>query len=427
VRSDRLIEAFRNALRGCGPFEPRPVIAAAVSGGGDSLAMLLLLNEALAELGGEVIALTVDHGLRDASAGEAQTVSDFCRSRSIRHEILRWQHDGVSSGLQAEARIARYRLMTGWCRDHGIIHLAVAHNREDQSETITMRRERQADGPGLAGMASVRTIDGVRLIRPCLSLAGEDLRDWLALRGIDWIEDPSNRDLKFERVRVRASGDYPQVQTDAARQRMELEARAAELLAPNVIMQPEGYAIFPDVMLSGDEAVAALALAAVLRTVSGSAYRMVPDKAEALRVRLLTGGQQQITAGGCLIRRSGEGWMVLRELARVPVVPLGQALIDGWDNRFRISVGTAVARDDIMVGPLGHQDLSLRPLASESGIPLQVLRVMPGLLRNGELPAPVRIPGGLEVTGDFEARFDPRNPLFDGARWLAPAVCEPIL
>lgn len=426
MRSDRLIEAFRNALQGCGPFEPRPVIAAAVSGGGDSLAMLLLLNEALVELGGEVVALTVDHGLREASAAEAQTVGDFCRSRSIRHEILRWQHDGVSSGLQAEARDARYRLMTGWCRDHGIIHLAVAHNREDQSETIAMRQERQADGPGLAGMPSVRTIGGVRLIRPCLSLAGEDLRDWLKSHGVDWIEDPSNRDLTFERVRVRASGEHLPGQSDAARQRMELEARAAELLACHLTIRPEGYAIFPDVMLSGDEAVTALALAAVLRTISGAAYRTVPDKAEALRVRLLTGGQQQITAGGCLIRRSGEGWMVLRELARASVVPLGEALIEGWDGRFRISTRAAIVEDDLMVGPLGHYGGSLRPLAAESGIPLQALRVMPGLFRNGELLAPMRIAGGLEVTGDFEARLDPRNPLLDGARWLAPAAYEPI-
>ena len=127
---------FEKALASLGPFENNPTIAIAVSGGCDSMCLTLLLNDWTVANDGKLIALTVDHGLRSESATEAHQVSDWLSQRSIEHHILTWSGKKPTSGIQEAARKARYSLLEDWCLQHKVLHLFVAHNADDQAETI---------------------------------------------------------------------------------------------------------------------------------------------------------------------------------------------------------------------------------------------------------------------------------------------------
>lgn len=152
-----------------GPFERPPSIAVAVSGGSDSLGLGLLLADWVHERGGQLIVLTIDHGLRAEAAAECARVAEiFTAIPNCSAHILSWQGEKPQHGLQAAARVARYALLADWCRAHGVLHLAVAHTAEDQAETVAMRRAHGSGPLGLAGMAALRPEAGVRLLRPLL-------------------------------------------------------------------------------------------------------------------------------------------------------------------------------------------------------------------------------------------------------------------
>ena len=144
------LDELAAALAAIGGFERRPIVALAVSGGPDSLALMLQADRWARQQGGVAWGLTVDHGLRPESAAEAGTVAGWLSSRGIPHRILVWQGAKPASGVQAAAREARYRLLAGWCRAQGVLHLLTAHHREDQVETYLIRR-RAGSGPRWAG------------------------------------------------------------------------------------------------------------------------------------------------------------------------------------------------------------------------------------------------------------------------------------
>ncbi|MEK9646358.1 MAG: tRNA lysidine(34) synthetase TilS, partial [Alphaproteobacteria bacterium] len=166
---------FSERLDRLGPFETAPHIAVAVSGGADSMALLLLAAAWAADRSGRVTALTVDHGLRAEAAAEAAEVARRCRARGIACETMRWDGDKPATGIQEAARSARYDLMTGWCRDRAVAHLLVAHHAGDQAETFLYRMGRGSGADGLAGMPAAVVRAGVRLLRPLLDVAPERL------------------------------------------------------------------------------------------------------------------------------------------------------------------------------------------------------------------------------------------------------------
>lgn len=186
-------------------------IGLAVSGGADSLAMLLL---AAAARPGEVEAATVDHGLRPEAEGEALHVAQICEQLGVPHTILKaeWE-EPPSSAIQEKARAERYRLLRQWAAGQSLAALAAAHHQSDQAETLMMRLVRGAGVRGLAGMRAVRPLGakGLRLVRPLLGWSREELERICADAGVEPVADPSNDDDSFERVRVRkalASADW---------------------------------------------------------------------------------------------------------------------------------------------------------------------------------------------------------------------------
>jgi tRNA(Ile)-lysidine synthase len=182
---------------------PGSVIGIAVSGGPDSLALLLL---AAAARPGRIEAASVDHALRPESRAEAQMVAELCARLGVPHAILtaEWE-EKPASAIQERARTMRYQLLGEWARNRGLDLVATAHHLDDQVETLLMRLARGAGVRGLAGMRrlSCRTAAGVPLARPLLGWRHSELEAVCAAAGVHPIRDPSNADEQFERVRVR--------------------------------------------------------------------------------------------------------------------------------------------------------------------------------------------------------------------------------
>ena len=197
-----LLDRFRADLDSL--IGPEARIGVAVSGGADSLALLML---AAAARPGQISAATVDHGFRREARDEAVMVASVCTSLAVPHVLLeaRWNGDVPVTGIQEKARRERYRLLAFWAEEEGLDALASAHHADDQCETLVMRLNRGAGVRGLAGMRprSVTPGNHIRLLRPLLGWRRAELEQICADGGLTPASDPSNADERFERVRIR--------------------------------------------------------------------------------------------------------------------------------------------------------------------------------------------------------------------------------
>jgi tRNA(Ile)-lysidine synthase len=187
-------------------WKAAPAIVLAVSGGPDSVALMWLMarwRRALTR-GPRLIAVTVDHGLRAASAREAGDVKRLARNLGLPHHTLRWRGAKPKTGVPAAARAERYRLLAKAAQDHGASHIVTAHTRDDQAETLLMRLLRGSGIAGLAAMARESPRHGVVLARPLLQVSKAQLIATLKKAKIAFADDPSNRDPHFTRPRLRA-------------------------------------------------------------------------------------------------------------------------------------------------------------------------------------------------------------------------------
>ncbi|MEL6435848.1 MAG: tRNA lysidine(34) synthetase TilS [Pseudomonadota bacterium] len=183
-------------------------IALAVSGGGDSSALMRLFADhwsgTLRRDMRDVLVITVDHGLRSAAANEALVVADWAGEIGMRHVIKRWVAPNGRLATQADARSARYGLIGQAALEFGAAHVLTGHTADDQRETIAMRAKRSRSKRGMAGIAPATLYNRqVWFERPFLVVERHDLRRWLKQGGWPWIDDPSNADTRFERVRTR--------------------------------------------------------------------------------------------------------------------------------------------------------------------------------------------------------------------------------
>lgn len=354
--TNRLKEAFGAAMAQFGPFPDKPGLAAAVSGGADSTALALLAQEWALTKGGTVLALIVDHGLRPASGAEANITRQRLEARGFSVRVL--SLSGLSPAkLQDGARRARHAALSAAARDAGALFLLFGHHAADQRETVAMRARR--GDSGLAGMAGWTARNDIVFLRPLLGLPQADLRAYLRARDMAWIEDPSNHDRRFERVRVRIAGGAV-LPSDAAA-RKEVEDGAATFLASHAIIRPEGFAV-----VQADAAPPA-ALAALIRTVGGARYAPGQAAVAALAARLrpsTLGGVRIMDAG-----RLGPGWLLAREAAYCAgPVPAERGRL--WDGRFRL----LEHMENCVCGALGadavrFRDISDLPAAVLSGLP----------------------------------------------------------
>jgi len=289
------------------PFERHPVLAVAVSGGRDSLALALLAHEWARARQGRVQALIVDHALRPESAAEARMTAERLSTLGIAAECLVWPGDKPSAGLQQAARVARYRLLSDACRRRGTLHLLVAHHADDQAETVAMRAARASGPDGLAGMAALVEHRDLRLLRPLLSVPRMRLTATLEARGIAWIDDPSNQDRRFERVRLRQDGLVAPAGKEVGRSARERRLAEAALAALEV--DSAGIALDHAIVSRLRKEITEGLLSRLVQTVGGRDYPPRRDRLGRAAARLWQGSRQgksgksqDFTLSGCQLR-----------------------------------------------------------------------------------------------------------------------------
>ena len=380
---------FAGLMARLGGFEPQPQLAVAVSGGADSMALCLLCHRWTQARGGAVLAITVDHRLRPESGAEAAAVGAQLRARGIAHTILTWEGDKPASGIQEAARAARYRLLVEYAAKLGLLHVMLAHHRDDQAETLLLRLAHVSGADGLSCMAAIREMPEVRLLRPLLPLSKARLVTTAKAFGLNWHEDPSNTAVKFARGRLRGAGVALEREgltaaglAETAHRmglvRAALDEATATLLGHCVALDAAGFAwLEPEPLRAAPEEVARRALARCLAVIGRAAPPPRRERLESLLDSLKNGLPKGRTLAGCQISFHRGRVLVVREAAAVAApaeLSPGQRL--HWDQRFWVR-STFDGGSPITIGALG--------VLGRTGVRDPVfharIRVVPGLAR----------------------------------------------
>ncbi len=349
------------------------------------------------DLGFPVEAVTVDHRLRPEASREIAAVAGHCAEFGIPHTVLAWEWSGAGN-LQAVAREARYRLISGWARGSGIDQVALGHTRDDVAETFLMRLARKAGVDGLSEMDHRFTRHGTTWIRPMLDHGREEWREYLGHRDISWIEDPSNDDPKFQRVVARArlkalsklgidAGTLAEVARNmsAAREALEHYVRQE---AAGIASEENGDVILVADTLSQGHGIPREILFRLRRRaltwVGGAEY---PPRSGAMLEldHALQDGSRHTLAGCIITRGSGGGgnpatWRISREFNAVKEIsgPTDRT----WDGRWILEGPHA---DELEVRALGEavKDTPWR----DTGMPRQSLVASPAVWKGARLVA----------------------------------------
>ena len=387
VDEGRLIAAAAQAFS---PARPA-VVGVAVSGGGDSLALLHLMLRAAPQTGWRVEAATVDHRLRPEAAEEARRVASLCQAWGIRHETLVWDTPQGPGNLMDRARKARLRLLTDWAHRRGIGHVALGHTADDQAETLLMGLSRAAGLDGLSGMRPRFEVDGVTFGRPLLSVPRQALRDHLSSQGLTWIDDPTNDNDAFTRARARkalralaplglTADRLAQVAGHLAQARAALET-AAVTAAQRIVLETAGALSLDRAALCAESAeVQRRVLLLALRWMTGADHP--PRQQELARLLAVLQAEGDATLRGTHLRVRGTQAWLWREgraaaAARCPPGTL-------WDGRWQV-VGPWQGAEDLRC--LGAEGLRHCPDWRATGLPWQVLAATPAVWRGDTLVA----------------------------------------
>jgi tRNA(Ile)-lysidine synthase len=411
---------FDALMASLGPFEPAPHLAVGVSGGPDSLALTRLLESWVRARGGRLTAFTVDHGLRAEAADEAAWVGAQLVPCGIPHRTLVWRPAPTHDVAQAEARNVRYARLAEACVEAGILHLALAHHREDQAETLLLRIRGGTGPDGLSGMAWQRDLPDLRVIRPLLALPKARLKATLAALDQPWLQDPSNEDPSYERVRLRRA--MPVLAADAGitgealsdfaqamgRVRRRMDAARNALAAEAVAVWPEGYAtLTPAAILDSAPPLGADVLARTLRTIGGRDHLPRMPRLSRAMADLRADPGTARTLGGCRIVPWRGTWLIVREAGRVPRMAVAAGETRAYDGRFNVRV-SGEAGAELWLAPLGEDAWSHLCAAAPS-------------LRDVAIPPPVRpaLPALWDEAGPREV---------PGVNWCrdgcVPLLCE---
>jgi tRNA(Ile)-lysidine synthase len=319
-------------------------LAVAVSGGGDSLALLGLACDWAEENHCRIHALTVDHGLRPEAGDEALLVAREAMRMGAQHDTLYWTGWDGKGNLSAAARDARYTLMRDFCAREGIGAILLGHTQDDQAETVLMRLARGSGVDGLSAMSEGR-YGRDNILRPVLGETRADLRIWLTRQGMRWIEDPTNDDPRYDRVRARRlltqlapfgidAARLAETAASLARARLALLARAADV-ADKIVNDRKGLLIFDREGLEQTEEETRLRLIAHgLACLSGTPYKPRLASLSATLDRALAGHGG--TLQGCRLIPHRDSLMLVREFKAVEALECaadGQAV---WDGRWCI-------------------------------------------------------------------------------------------
>lgn len=365
-------------------------IGIAVSGGGDSMALLHLFARWSVQTGHPIAAVTVDHGLRAVSRAEAEGVAAACEKAGIAHDILTWDKPDDIGNLAGAARDARYRLIAQWARGCGVEGVALGHTIDDNAENFLMRLGRAAGLDGLAEMQACFTRHGITWARPMWQQERAELRDYLRRHDVAWIDDPSNDDPRSLRARARmllpqlkSLGIDAQSLHHSAFALRQAQAALVEYTcreAERHVIQEAGDLIFPqqfDPAVPVD--VQRRLMVGALQWVGANPYP--PRKVFAGILEHALMDKQRLTMAGCLLMKRKGHFRITREYNAVKdTVGPTDAI---WDTRWQLAGPHA---PDLQVRALGEAVSGL-PNWRETGVPRRTLMASPSVWRGDTLVA----------------------------------------
>ncbi|MHA7776468.1 tRNA lysidine(34) synthetase TilS [Roseibium sp. M-1] len=381
-------------------------LALAVSGGADSLSLLVLFSEwrRRTRWPGSAEVLCVDHRLRPESAAEADFVAEAARSHGLSCTRLTWHGDKPGRNIQEEARRARYSIMAERMCQSGAEALVLGHHLDDQAETFLDRLTRGSGVSGLSAMAADEPDgpSGLRLLRPFLEIPKEKLEASLVERGIPWCSDPSNLDPKYKRSRLRAvmsllEGEglsaerIGRTAANIRRAREALEATARDLAFKHVEEHPAGpLRLERSVYRTIAEDLRLRLLNFLAMRARGLPARQRLEKLETLDRWLMSQEKGRHTLSGAVFE-AGDFWLwCWREPGRNPPETLtGLAGTGTWDNRFRYYVtsnGVSVTEGTgLALGPIYAAPVVSREIDWPDGWPKAAFDCAPAVWMKGEI------------------------------------------
>ncbi|PDT01260.1 tRNA lysidine(34) synthetase TilS [Rhizobium chutanense] len=362
-------------------------ILVAISGGSDSTGLLLLLDEAVKaapHLQFSLCAATVDHALRAGSEDEAREVAALCASLGIFHTVATWRGDKPKTGIMAAAREARYGLLAEAAEAFGADLIVTGHTFDDQRETLAMREMRTEQIS--TGIADAVLFDRrFWILRPLLFSTRADIRTFLRERGAGWIDDPSNEDMNYERVRTRrqlsANTSAEKDVRAAWAERLALSSAGAEWLDRHFTLHGGLLGqVMPD-GLRQDRAVLDYALGRLTAVFGGQPF--APGRAHMERILAFATGSDpgRMTAGRVVFDLRRDGLYLARESRGILPLVLQPGEAGVWDGRFEVANGSASSVGIEAVGVGAKPRSSLIPVLVTGIQPPRVGAVNDSIMR----------------------------------------------
>ena len=328
--------------------------AVAVSGGADSMCLTLLLSKFCKSNNIDLVAITVDHRLRKESTQETEGISRYMKKYGIKHMVLTWEHSIIKSNIQKKAREARYELLCNYCAKNRIKHLFVAHNYDDQAETVMLRILRGSGIDGIAGIDIRTEMRGITIIKPLLNFRKSQIMDFLKMEKITWFEDRSNLNADFDRVKVRQllqQFDYNGNVTDrlnllaknARRARNFLDSHTNKTFKKYCTLGEFGYvSIKNSNFLALDEEIKLRIINKIIKYIHNDPflYPIRLGSLEFLLENLQHSKKQKFTLSKCKIILHKEMIYFYKEPRFIEPI---KKLLKGdniWDKRYKISINT---------------------------------------------------------------------------------------
>ena len=365
-------------------------IALAVSGGRDSMALMYLVYrwKAHLALNIEIEVLTVNHNLRKAAEDECGFVQKIAKNYGFKHKVLIWEHEHVETSIQEKARKARYQLMLDYVREENIDTILTAHTSDDNIETFIMRL---AKGSGLNGLKSINEIrheDRIQIQRPLLSLSRSLTTEILRSTGNEWVDDPTNDDERFERVKIRNNISLLSsfnISSDNLTKTIQRLARAHEsisfftnLVSEELVELSElGHAnVNFDKLRYYPKEIILRVFAKALTDVNGGNVSL--SSLEAVFAELIK-TERSKTLNGCQIIPQKNKYVIVRENRGISPVEIKINERISWDGRFDVYLKSC-DNTNIVIDQIGNAD-DLRKMIDGTtfqSVPNYVLRTLPG-------------------------------------------------
>ena len=365
-------------------------IALAVSGGRDSMALMYLVYrwKAHLALNIEIEVLTVNHNLRKAAEDECGFVQKIAKNYGFKHKVLIWEHEHVETSIQEKARKARYQLMLDYVREENIDTILTAHTSDDNIETFIMRL---AKGSGLDGLKSINVIrhaDGIQIERPLLSLSRSLTTEILRSTGNEWLDDPTNEDERFERVKIRnniSSLSSLNISSGNLTKTIQRLTRAHESISffTNLVSQELvelselGHAdVNFDKLRNYPKEIILRVLAKALTDINGGTVSL--SSLEAVFAELIK-TERCKTLNGCQIIPQKNKYVIVRENRGISPAEIKINERISWDGRFDVHLKSC-DNTNIVIDQIGNAD-DLRTMidgTSFQSMPKYVLRTLPG-------------------------------------------------